>query len=45
MVTPPPVLYWICSPIFKGKFFLGIFVLFKGLLLCEQWGPLGHLDI
>ena len=29
------------SPIFKGKFFLGISVLFKGLLLCETMGTFG----
>ena len=46
MVTPP-VLYLrnpysdFFSPIFKGKFFLGISVLFKGLLLCETMGTFG----
>ena len=47
MVTPPPRLVFVkslfrfFSPIFKGKFFLGISVLFKGLLLCETMGTFG----
>ena len=46
MVTPPPsciceILVQIFSPIFKGKFFLGISVLFKGLLPCETMGTFG----
>ena len=42
MVTPPPPrlvfvksLFRFFSPIFEGKFFLGISVLFKGLPPCE----------
>ena len=47
MVPPPPrlvfekSLFRFFSPIFKGKFFLGISVLFKGLLLCETMGTFG----
>ena len=46
MVTPPRLvfeksLFRFFSPIFKGKFFLGISVLFKGLLLCETMGTFG----
>ena len=47
MVTPPPRLVFVkslfrfFSPIFKGKFFLGISVLFKGLLPCETIGTFG----
>ena len=45
MVTPPSciceILIQIFSPIFKGEFFVGISVLFKGLLLCETMGTFG----
>ena len=49
--APPPRLVFVkslfrfFSPIFKGKFFLGIPFYLKGCFSVKQWGPLGHLDI